>query len=539
MALLPANRDAFTSARGRMSMIGSGFTTGQKVMTGLAVVAVIVGGVLFTNLESQPDYQPLFTNLSASDAGAITSQLTSQKVPYQLTDGGTTVLVPSNDVDQERVALAQQGLPEGSNVGFSELEKSGITSSEFVQQVEYQQALESQLAQTIESIDGVQSAQVNLNVPQQSAFVIGNQPATTASVLVSLTPGTVLSSDQVAAIVHLAASSTPGLSATNVTVVDNHGDVLNAPGVASGGSDGSNTDQTNDYDAQVAGSISSLLDKVVGPGNAAVQVHAVLDFDQVNTTTNGLQLGPNGQPVTAATGTTTSTNTGANAGSSASGVLGSTTATTTPTGNATSTSTQVTNAVGQVNQTVAQAPGKVEQTSVAVLLNSSASKHVSKAQIESLVTAAAGLNLAGGDQLVVSSMPFAATASTSAGALAAGGSGSGGGMGSMIEIGGLVLLLVAMLIFGLWASKRRKPLYQEIPVGALVEGMTMTTHDEDDPTGEIPVTRSSMALELGPDAVLAQVDDIVEQRPAAAVQLLRMWAEEREDSDTSVGELRA
>ncbi len=538
MALLPVNRDSLTTARGRMGMIGAGFTTGQKVMTGLAVLAVVVGGFLFTKLESQPDYQPLFTNLSASDAGAITSQLASQKVPYQLADGGTTVLVPSNDVDQERVALAQQGLPEGSNVGFSELEKSGITSSQFVQQVEYQQALESQLAQTIESIDGVQSAQVSLNVPQQSDFVIGNTPTTTASVLVDLTPGTVLSSDQVAAIVHLAASSTPGLSTSDVTVVDNHGDVLNAPGVASGGSGGSDTDQTDDYDAAVAGSITALVDKVVGEGNAAVQVHALLDFDQVNTTTNGLQLGPNGQPVTAPTGSTTTTNTGASAGTGATGVLGSTTATTTPAANTNSTSTQVTNAVGQVTETVAQAPGKVEQTSVAVLLNSSATKHVNQAQIQSLVTAAAGLNLAGGDQLVVSSMRFApATAQT--GALGAGASASSGGMGSMIQTGGLVVLIAGMLFFGLWASKRRKPLYQEVPVGALTQGMTMTTFDEDDPTGELPVSRRSVALELGPDAVLAQVNDIVEQRPTEAARLLRMWAEERNGSDRSASELRA
>ncbi|MGD0882027.1 MAG: flagellar basal-body MS-ring/collar protein FliF [Acidimicrobiales bacterium] len=527
------------TARGRMGTIGAGFTMGQKVMTGVAVLGVVVGGFLFTKLESQPSYQPLFTNLSASDAGAITSQLTSQKVPYQLADGGTTVLVPSNDVDQERVALAQQGLPEGSNVGFSNLEKSGITSSQFVQQVEYQQALESQLAQTIESIQGVQSAQVSLNVPQQSDFVIGNQPTTTASVLVNLTPGTVLTSDQVAAIVHLAASSTPGLSTSDVTVVDNHGDVLNAPGVASGGSGGSNTDQTNDYDAEVAGSITSLLDKVVGPGNAAVQVHALLDFDQVNTTTNGLQLGPDGKPVTAPTGTSTSVSTGAAAGGSATGVVGTTTATTTPAGNSNSTSTQVTNAVGQVTETVAQAPGKVEQTSVAVLLNSSATKHVKQAEIQSLVTAAAGLNLAAGDQLVVSSMAFAPATAGQAGALGAGGSAAGGGMGSMIQTGGLVLLIGGMLFFGLWASKKRKPLYQEVPVGALTQGMTMTTLDEDDPTGEIPVSRRSVALELGPDAVLAQVNNIVEQRPAEAARLLRMWAEERKDSDKSVSELRA
>src|SRR6202789_4079819 len=111
-------------------------------MVGLAVVALIVGGAEFMHSESKPTYQPLFTNLQASDSGAVTAQLTTNKVPFQLADGGATVLVPAADVDQERVALAEQGLPNSGTVGFSNLEKSGITTSEFVQQVEYQQALE-------------------------------------------------------------------------------------------------------------------------------------------------------------------------------------------------------------------------------------------------------------------------------------------------------------------------------------------------------------------------------------------------------------
>ena len=209
---------------------------------------------------------------------------------YELADGGSTIMVPAADVDQERIALAQQGLPQAGNVGFSNLEKSGITTSEFVQQVEYQQALEGQLEQTISSIQGVQSAQVNLVVPQQSEFAVGTQQATTASILVDLSPGTTLSSGQVSAIVHLAASSVPGLSSSDVTVVDNHGDVLTAPGDAGGTSGASDAQQTNAYDNQLAASLTALLARVVGPGNAAVQVNALLNFNQSQTTTNGLQF---------------------------------------------------------------------------------------------------------------------------------------------------------------------------------------------------------------------------------------------------------
>jgi flagellar M-ring protein FliF len=531
MALVPISRDSLSSARGRATSILAGFTTGQKVMTVLAAVGVIVAGVLFMGAESKPTYQPLFTNLQSSDAGAITQQLASQKVPYQLADGGSTILVPAADVDQERVALAQQGLPQAGNVGFSNLEKSGITTSEFVQQVEYQQALEGQLEQTISSIQGVQSAQVNLVVPQQSDFAVGTEQKTTASILVNLAPGTVLSSGQVSAVVHLAASSVPGLSSSDVTVVDNHGDVLTAPGDAGGTSGASNTQQTNAYDSQLAASLTALLGRVVGEGNAAVQVNALLNFNQSQTTTNGLQLNAQGQPITAATGQNTSNSTYSGSGTPPSGVLGSSQAPTTTGGNGTysTTSSQITNAVGQVTQTVKQAPGQVQRTSVAVLLNSS--KKVNQAQVRSLVTAAAGLNQANGDQLVVTSMPFAATSSQSAAAAAA--SASANHQQSLEhagEIGALVLLIAAMVATTLIVAKRRRPLYQEIALGEFGPMASMIPVEEErNPTGELPAVRTAPALKLGSDAVLAQVNQFVEQRPAEAAHLLKSWADEREE----------
>jgi flagellar M-ring protein FliF len=533
MALVPISRDSLSTARGRAATILAGFTTGQKVMTVLAVVGVVIAGVVFTGAESKPSYQPLFTNLQSSDAGAITQQLASQKIPYQLADGGSTVLVPAADVDQERIALAQQGLPQAGNVGFSNLEKSGITTSEFVQQVEYQQALESQLEQTISSIQGVQSAQVNLVVPQQSEFAVGTQQATTASILVNLSPGTALSSGQVSAVVHLAASSVPGLSSSNVTVVDNHGDVLTAPGDAGGTSGASDTQQTNAYDNQLAASLTALLGRVVGPGNAAVQVKALLNFNQSQTTTNGLQLNAQGQPVTAPTGQNTSNSSYSGTGTPPSGVLGSSQAPTTTGGNGTytTTSSQITNAVGQVTQTVKQAPGQVERTSVAVLLNSSKAKKVNNTQVRSLVTAAAGLSTANGDQLVVTSMPFASAASSQSAALTAA---SASAHRRLLlehagEIGGLLLLIAGMVAATVVAARRRRPLYQEIALGEFAPIASMIpVQEERDPTGELPAVHASPALQLGSDAVLAQVNQFVEQRPAEAAHLLKSWADERE-----------
>jgi flagellar M-ring protein FliF len=185
-----------------------------------------------------------------------------------------------------------------------------------------------------------------------------------------------------------------------------------------------------------------------------------------------------------------------------------------------------------VTQTVKQAPGQVERTSVAVLLNSS--KKVNEAQVKSLVTAAAGLNATNGDQLVVTSMRFASAGnSQSAAASAASASAHREQLLEHAgEIGGLLLLIGAMVAVTLVAAKRRRPLYQEIALGELGPMVSMIpVEEEPNPTGEMPAIRAAPALQLGSDAVLAQVNQFVEQRPAEAAQLLKSWADEREEVD--------
>lgn len=525
MALPLLAADTMNAARGRARSVLSGFTIGQKVVTILAVIGLIAAGMAFTRLESQPNFQPLFTNLQPTDAGAVTTALAAAKVPYTLSNGGTTVLVPANVVDAERVALAEHGLPSSGTVGFSNLEKSGITTSQFVQQVEYQQALEGQLQQTIESIQGISSALVSLVIPAQSSFAIGTQPATTASILVNLLPGTTLSSGQVAAIVHLTASATPGLSASDVTVVDNQGEVLSTAGETTGGSSSTDSAETIAYESQLGKAIEALLNRVVGAGNAVVQVHALLNFNQQSTTTVGLQVDPQGKPVLAPTGQTTSSQSYTGSGTPPAGVLGSGTPPTATgaAGNYTSTNSQVTNAVGQVTQTVSQAPGQVVKTSVAVLLNSATKSKISQAAVTSLVTAAAGLNTATGDQVVVSSMPFAVANSLPIPKATSGMQGlivRGG------EVGGLVLLILAMMFFGLRAARR--PRYEEIlmphsiqnsaPVGRIEDGQRASM--------ELPAIPAPAGMEVGAEGVLTQVSTYIESRPAEVARLLRSWAAE-------------
>jgi flagellar M-ring protein FliF len=317
-------------------------------------------------------------------------------------------------------------------------------------------------------------------------------------------------------------------------VVDNHGDVLSSPGGAISGTGSSDSQQTNSYDNQLSNSIESLLDRVVGAGNAAVQVHAVLNFNHQSTTTKGLQTNAKGQPVTAATGQTSSTATFNGTGTPPSGLLGASQPPTTTTGNGnySTTNTQVTNAVGQVTQTVNQAPGQVQKTSVAVLLNSQTKPHVSPSKVKALVLAAAGLNTAKGDQLVVTALAFAKpnTAQATAAAAASASASKHQLIEHVAQVAGLLLLLVGMFVYAL-RSSRRGLRYDEVHVPELtpMASRALAAFDEDPfPTGEIPAVQvSPLALGVGPDAVLSRVNAYIEERPAEVARVLREWADER------------
>ena len=308
----------------------SGFSSGQKAMVSVAVLAVVLGGYIFMSWAGKPSYVPLFSNLSSADAASITQKLATNKVPYELAEGGEQIMVPAGDVYQQRLDMAADGLPSSGSQGYSLLDTAGVTTSEFQQQVEYQQAVSDELEQTIESITGVNSAQVSVVIPQESLFTSSSdQPS--ASVLVSLDPGSSLTAEQVQAIVHLVASSVEGLSPNDVTVADSNGDVLNAPGTDAGNVAAGTMDeqQTDSYDQDLDTSIQDMLATVLGPGNAVVHASAQLDFDQTQTSSE--IYNPNNQaPIPVQQASSKETYTGANASQAAQGILGAGSATTLP-----------------------------------------------------------------------------------------------------------------------------------------------------------------------------------------------------------------
>ena len=269
----------FQSALGRNLAFGAG----------LALVLAIMAGVFMWG--QKPTYGVLLTNFSDKDGGAIIASLQTMNVPYQFSEGGNAILVPAEMVYDARLKLAAQGLPRGGNVGFELMENQKMGTSQFIEQVNYQRALEGELARTISSIGVVQGARVHLAIPKQSVFVREKQ-APTASVLVNLNSGRTLDKQQVNAVIHLVSSSVPELTANAVTVVDQTGKLLS-------GNDKSTADTAQldpeqmKYIKEIQDSIKkrveAILVPMVGDGNVHAQATADIDFTR-SEHTNQMQL---------------------------------------------------------------------------------------------------------------------------------------------------------------------------------------------------------------------------------------------------------
>ncbi|MDR1888290.1 MAG: flagellar M-ring protein FliF [Zoogloeaceae bacterium] len=269
----------------------------QKLMLAAgvaAIIAILVGTYLWNK---QPDYKVLFANYSEKDGGAIIAALEQANVPYQYSAGGSAILVPAAQVHDVRLRLAAQGLPRGGSVGFELMETQKFGTSQFIEQVNYQRALEGELARTIESISAVDSARVHLAIPKPSVFVREEQKPT-ASVLLHLFPGRALDPAQIAGISHLISSSVPQLPITNVNIVDQDGNLISQlkDKLAEAGLDANQLKYVHEKESSIAQRIEAIL-APWGTGNYRVQVAADLDFSHVEQTAETFR--PNGVPAEA------------------------------------------------------------------------------------------------------------------------------------------------------------------------------------------------------------------------------------------------
>ena len=245
-----------------------------------AVIALMVGSWMWSQA---PDYRVLYPNVSDKDGGAIITALEQMKVPYKFTEGGGSIQIPSNQIHEVRLRLASQGLPKGGLVGFELMENQKLGSSQFLEQVNYQRATEGELARSIQSLASVESARVHLAISKPSVF-IRDQQKTSASVLLNLRPGRTLEPAQASAIVHLVSSSIPGLGVKDITVVDQHGNLLSSQDSASMNAkldvklDPGQLKYVQELEQNYVRRIEAILSPITGSANVRAQVTADVDF---------------------------------------------------------------------------------------------------------------------------------------------------------------------------------------------------------------------------------------------------------------------
>ncbi len=247
------------------------------VMIGLAAsVALGVAAVMWSQA---PGMRPLYANLAEKDQARVMEELAKANIPHKVDPVSGAVLVPEKQAHEARLKLAAQGLPKGANNGFETMESANnFGSSQFMETARYQHALEGELARSVMSISYVQTARVHLALPKQSAFV-RNRQQPSASVVVNLYPGRALDEGQVAAVVHLVASSVPNLAAERVTIVDQQGRLLTSSGNQRDfAQSATQFEYARKLEESYARRIEGILTPIIGAGGVRAQVAFDLDY---------------------------------------------------------------------------------------------------------------------------------------------------------------------------------------------------------------------------------------------------------------------
>jgi len=394
--------NAVTSLLGRLRSTVASFTLAQRTIAIIGIAVLAMGVFALSSWLSRPAMSPLFSGLSAEDASAVVEQLRAASVPYELTDGGQTVLVPEGDVYEQRLAAAAAGIPSGATGGYSLFDAMGVTSSEFQQSVTYKRAIEGELARTISSIENVRTASVQLAIPEESVFV-SETVDPTASVFIETKRNTTLPSEQVEAIVHLTSAAVSGMKPENVAVIDSTGRTLSAIG---GDTTRTTDQQASAYEVRLAANVQQMLDTVVGKGNSTVTVSAVMENATSERVAETYEPVEGERAITEETSTETYTGDGRGRG----GVLGADVEVGGDGGMYESSQESRTNAINRTTESVTTPAGAVTRQTVAVAVDAGATEGLSVAQLTALVTTAAGIDAERGDAVTVELVPFSAGA---------------------------------------------------------------------------------------------------------------------------------
>ncbi len=388
----------------------------KAILLGILIIAV-ASIVLLVSWSQQADYHLLYANLSEEDSGPIAQKLKELKIPYRVEAGG--IMVPSDKVYDARLQLAAQGLPRGGGVGFELFDKTDFGTTDFVQKLNYRRAMQGELARTIMSLSEVEQCRVHLAIPEKTLFTQDeNHPS--ASVLLKLRPGRVLSQGQVQGIVHMVSSSVEGLNPKEVTIVDSRGDMLTRPADDSAGLSSGQLEYQKSYEKDIEARVVGILEPVVGKSKIRAKATVNLDFTRSEQTEE--KYDPDGQVVRSEQKQVEKTVSGGSGGVAGvtSNIPGKAAAQTPGNQNQSQKQHDTTNyEISKVTSHTVNASGVVKKISVAVLVDGVEAaqeggkemKYTPRSaedlkRYEDLVKNAVGFSADRGDEVKVINMPF-------------------------------------------------------------------------------------------------------------------------------------
>lgn len=386
----------------------------QRMTLAVAVIGVTAILTALGGWSSAPEYEPVVADLSEEEVVKATQQLQGESIPYKLSANNRSISVPAAQAGQARLKLATAGISgqTGKQAGYELLDKGSFGQTEQVQRLNYQRALEGELAKSIGKIDGVQDARVHLVLPVRTVFADRKTDAS-ASVVVNTKGGRSLDDEHIAGIVGLVMGSVEDLKAENISLIDTRGRMLNdgtSRGEAGARITSNQYQQQRRMEADVSSSLTRSLERVVGVGNAVVKVAATLDWDQVEKQTETYT--PQATPGAVRSQRTQTETSGAGA-TQAGGVPGTASNVPSyqaPAGGGTTGYDKRDNIVNyeldKVVEKRIQAPGAVKKLSVMAIVDDQASANLDTEELSRVLSAAAQLNTVRGDTVVVTRMPF-------------------------------------------------------------------------------------------------------------------------------------
>lgn len=502
--------------------------SGRQAMLGMTAFGSLAFVTWIAYGAATPDYRTAYRGLAEDEIARVASLLREERIDYKIGDGGTSILVPAPLVYEARIRAASHGLPSGSAQGFELFDQPAFGVTDFVHRVNYTRAIQGELARSIEQLEPIARARVQVVIPERKSVLSAAKHKPRAAIVVKLQPGRQLQPGQVRAVVHLVASSIESLDPSDVTVVDGSGRLLTDQGEEMAGGAlpaGGAPSYQQRVEKDLGQRIESILGKTVGAGNVIAKVRAHMDWTERETTEETFD--PDSQVARSEQRTSETSAEGGGEG----GVPG--VAANTPdlvaatAGGAGSNSTRSSETLNyeiskKVSRTVTPM-GQIERLSIAVLIADKPPQEeggapvvwepASIALFSDLAKQAVGFDEKRGDQITVSSAPFRTPSEEipEAGMLTP----------ELLFLIGMVVRIVAVVLAMFLFAR-------------LVVSPVLATLEATVPAATLPATvadleaGATVALGQGAQAALAQAAPI-DEGPIAAVrtdegvQTLRNW----------------